>query len=302
MAEAFAACCRSKTGELPALAVVHAYSTHNLLLRYWLATAGMIAERDVPCPSFRRRAWRRCWRTDESSASAPARPGARSRPGPRSGPRSPLRIIFGATRRRRRSPCARSWAERHPEDLQRALRALFRAAKFCDAPENASYTAALLSQEGYLDVSGHAILSSLPGGASSESASVFHRGLATFPWRSQALWFLLQLSSWGLLDASLATLAVAAQVYRPDIYKAARAARRADSVVGAGSAKANMRRRGRCRPRRRQSRWGRTASAMARCSIRRWRRSRDPRARAHEPDCASHHIERRRPSAGQDNP
>src|SRR5207302_8578894 len=29
------------------LGVVHAYSTHNLLLRYWLATAGLQAGRDV---------------------------------------------------------------------------------------------------------------------------------------------------------------------------------------------------------------------------------------------------------------
>jgi len=29
------------------LGIVHAYSTHNLLLRYWLATGGLEAGRDV---------------------------------------------------------------------------------------------------------------------------------------------------------------------------------------------------------------------------------------------------------------
>lgn len=33
--------------EKPHLAVVHTFSTHNLLLRYWLATAGIDPERDV---------------------------------------------------------------------------------------------------------------------------------------------------------------------------------------------------------------------------------------------------------------
>src|SRR5262249_12833657 len=34
-------------GQPLVLGVVHAYSTHNLLLRYWLATAGLQAGRDV---------------------------------------------------------------------------------------------------------------------------------------------------------------------------------------------------------------------------------------------------------------
>ncbi len=35
-----------RSGETATLAVVHDYSTHNLLLRYWLASAGAVADRD----------------------------------------------------------------------------------------------------------------------------------------------------------------------------------------------------------------------------------------------------------------
>ena len=221
MAEAFAACCRSRTGEPPVLAIVHAYSTHNLLLRYWLATAGIVAERDVTLsvvPPTRMAEVLEKGRIVGFCAGAPwGEVAARAKVGAtvatshhiwRNAPEKAFAVRQG-------------WAERHPEDLHRALRALFRASKFCDAPENASYTAALLSKKRYLDVSGHTILSSLPGGASSENCSVFHRGLATYPWRSQALWFLSQLTRWGLLDATLPARSVAERVYRPDIYKAA---------------------------------------------------------------------------------
>src|SRR5271167_727743 len=35
-----------RSGKTATLAVVHDYSTHNLLLRYWLASAGAVADRD----------------------------------------------------------------------------------------------------------------------------------------------------------------------------------------------------------------------------------------------------------------
>ena len=37
----------AERGEKPVLAVVHTFSTHNLLLRYWLATGGIDPNRDV---------------------------------------------------------------------------------------------------------------------------------------------------------------------------------------------------------------------------------------------------------------
>jgi len=100
------------------------------------------------------------------------------------------------------------------------VRALVRAAQFCDAPENASYTGALLSRQKYLGVDSHAILSSLPGGAiAPDNQSRFWRGAATFPWHSHALWFLHQMARWDLI-AGTDHDAVAARVYRSDLYRA----------------------------------------------------------------------------------
>ena len=95
------------------------------------------------------------------------------------------------------------FAEAHPNLLAAALRALLRAAKFCDLPENAAYTAAVLSRRKYLAVDSHAILATLPSGAPNDQGCAFFRGAATFPWRSHALWFLTEMRRWGLIEAGV---------------------------------------------------------------------------------------------------
>ncbi len=100
------------------------------------------------------------------------------------------------------------------------MRALYRAARFCDAPANATYVATLLSRRAWLAVDSHAILSSLPGTAG-RNRSRFHDHAATYPWRSHALWFLTQMTRWGLIEKGLPLSAIAERIYRPDLYAAA---------------------------------------------------------------------------------
>jgi len=203
------------------LGVVHAYSTHNLLLRYWLATAGLRVGQDVRLsviPPARAVEALKSGQIMGFCAGAPwGEIAARSGTGInvassddiwRAAPEKAFAV---------RS----SWAEEHPEALKGAVRALVRAGQFCDAPENASYTGALLSRQKYLGVDSHAILSSLPGGAiAPDNLSRFFRGAATFPWRSHALWFLEQMARWDLIG-TVDTQSLAARVYRSDLYRAA---------------------------------------------------------------------------------
>ena len=203
------------------LGVVHAYSTHNLLLRYWLATAGLHAGRDVRLtviPPARAVETLKSGQIAGFCAGAPwgeiaAREGcginvASSDDIWRAAPEKAFAVRA-------------SWAEDHPDALKGAVRALVRAGQFCDAPENASYTAALLSRQKYLGVDSHAVLSSLPGGAiAPDNLSRFFRGAANFPWHSHALWFLEQMARWDLIG-DVDAQALAARVYRSDIYRAA---------------------------------------------------------------------------------
>jgi ABC-type nitrate/sulfonate/bicarbonate transport system substrate-binding protein len=205
----------------PTLAVVHDYSTHNLLLRYWLATSGLLAERDfeiVVTPPARTLEALQTGKILGFCAGAPwgeiaVRAGAGATVATtnqiwRDAPEKALGV-------------REAWASANPDALHGLLRALYRSARFCDAPQNAAYVAALLGRRVYLDVDPHAILSSLPGTLGGEAPSVFHRHAATFPWRSHGHWMHAQMARWGLIggDASLREAVVA--IYRPDIYAAA---------------------------------------------------------------------------------
>jgi NitT/TauT family transport system ATP-binding protein/nitrate/nitrite transport system substrate-binding protein len=208
--------------QIPAFGIVHAYSTHNLLLRYWLASAGLEAGRDyrlnVVSPSRAVEALQ-AGQIAGFCAGAPwGEIAARENVG--------LSIATSddiwANAPEKAFAVRASWAEEHPEALQGALRALARAARFCDAPENASYTGALLSRHRYLNVDSHAILSSLPGGAVlPRNLSRFWRHAATFPWLSHGAWFAQQMARWQLIDSRTDREALVARVYRPDLYRAA---------------------------------------------------------------------------------
>jgi NitT/TauT family transport system ATP-binding protein/nitrate/nitrite transport system substrate-binding protein len=215
---ALAACLRARNATL---GVVHAYSTHNLLLRYWLATAGIEAGRDFKLavvPPARAVEALTTGQIAGFCAGAPWGDVAR---------RARVGAIVATSRDIWRNAPEKAlavrthWAEERPEALGGAIRALLRAAKFCDDPENAAYTAALLSRRKYLDIDPHAILAGLPGGTAPDKGCVFFRGAATFPWRSHGLWFLTEMRRWGLVDESIDLRALAERVYRPDLYRGA---------------------------------------------------------------------------------
>ncbi len=50
---------------------------------------------------------------------------------------------------------------------------------------------------------------------------VFSAHAANFPWRSQALWFLVQMRRWGHLPATVDLRRAAGRVFRADIYRPA---------------------------------------------------------------------------------
>lgn len=216
--EALAACLRTQG---TTFGVVHAYSTHNLLLRYWLATAGIEVGRDVKftvVPPARAVEALTAGQIAGFCAGAPWGEVAR-----RAGAGATIATSHDIWQNAPEKALAvrARWAEERPEALAGALRALLRAAKFCDDPQNAAYIAALLSRRKYLDVPPHAILATLPGGTTSAKGCVFFRGAATFPWRSQGLWFLSEMRRWGLIGGSVNLRELAERVYRPDLYRSA---------------------------------------------------------------------------------
>jgi NitT/TauT family transport system ATP-binding protein/nitrate/nitrite transport system substrate-binding protein len=221
-AQAFARVLQKRApGSAPTLAVVHTFSTHNLLLRYWLSAGGVDPERQVELvviPPARVVDALKSGRIDGFCAGPPwgdvaaraglARTVTQSHEIWQNGPEK----VFALSA---------AWAEEHPETLQALLRALLRAARYCDAPSNAGEVAGILSQARYLGQDIDAIKAALPGGSAPSRASVFQANAANFPFRSHAQWFLHEMARWHYLDPAVDARAVAEMVYRPDLYASA---------------------------------------------------------------------------------
>ena len=212
------------------LAMVYPFSAHNYELRYWLAASGIDPEQDVHLvvipPPLLVDAMREgqidgfCVGEPWSSVAVAAGVGAIVTTGSHIWPRSPEKVLgFKA-----------EWAGAHAPQVVSLVRAVVRAALWCEESGNAADLAHLLSGPRYVGVPAELLQLVLSGqlrlrhGAPPTKVADFlqlARGSATFPWPSHALWFYRQMLRWGQIEASPAGAAAAVATYRPDIYRMA---------------------------------------------------------------------------------
>jgi nitrate/nitrite transport system substrate-binding protein len=126
-----------------------------------------------------------------------------------------------------------AWAERHPRTHIAVVKALLRAAHWLDAdPAHRVEAARLLSRPEYVGADFPVIANSMTGTWEYERGdrrphpdfNVFFRHFATYPFYSDAVWYLTQMRRWGqIADARPDEWYhdVARRVYRPDIYRKA---------------------------------------------------------------------------------
>lgn len=214
----------------PIIGIVHRFSSHALMLRYWLGFAGVNPDRDITLrvlpPSLMVEALRareidgfiagEPW----SSVAVAAGLGEIAAVSANIWQRSVEKVL--ATRA--------DWAEANPDTLDRLLRALDRAAAWCDDPANHAALADLLAGAGYIGQPAAVILPAISGQltlrkgddpVASPDFMMFHREAANFPWRSQGLWIYSQFVRWGMVEASLEAERAVAAVFRSDIYRRA---------------------------------------------------------------------------------
>jgi NitT/TauT family transport system ATP-binding protein len=126
--------------------------------------------------------------------------------------------------------CRAEWAERNPEPLGALLRALHRAAAWCQRVENHGELARVLAEPRYVGASSELLqrtltnrLTLVPGTAPVWLENFYLPGghAANFPWVSHALWFYSQMVRWRQVDWSAAHLPAVRATYRPDLYRAA---------------------------------------------------------------------------------
>ena len=127
-----------------------------------------------------------------------------------------------------------AWAEANPNTHKALVKALIRAAIWLDENNNANRTEAveILSRSEYVGADAEVIANSMTGTFEYEKGdkrdvadfNVFFRYFATYPYYSDAIWYLTQMRRWGQISEQKPDdwyIDIAKKVYRPDIYLAA---------------------------------------------------------------------------------
>ena len=221
---------RAKNEEPLTFAMVFPFSSHNYELRYWMASAGIDPDADVKLvvvPPPQMVAHLSAGRIDGFCVGEPWNTNAvqhgfgrilitsseiwNGRP----------EKVLGVTKR---------WAEENPNTHRALLRGLIEAAKWLGDMAHRPRAAQILATPAYTNASLDHVLPSLTGNlrlAQGEPPqffpdfNVFYRNAATFPWRSQALWFIAQMKRWRQIDDLAAAKIAARDVFQPDLYRAA---------------------------------------------------------------------------------
>lgn len=210
--------------------VVHRYSSHNYMLRYWLAACGIQPDRDVEiatvAPPFCADALAQgevdgiCVGEPWNSVAVEQGVGE---------------IVLSSAQIWRRGvekvlALREAVLEERREAVLGLIRALCRAGAHFVDPANWEQNAAILARPQYLDGSAELIRRAISdrllisrGGALIHYPDFMfqHREAANFPWVSQAEWLYTQMVRWDGMAFDPADAAKAARVFRPDIYRAA---------------------------------------------------------------------------------
>lgn len=214
----------------PIIGIVHRFSSHALMLRYWLGFAGVDPDRDVTLRVLPPSLMVEALRAGEIDGFTAGEPWSSVAVMEGLG-----EIVAAGARIWRRGvekvlAFRADWMEAHPDTVDRLLVALSRAAAWCDDPAHHGELADLLAQSAYVGQPAEAILPALsgrlvlrPGDApvAIPDFLLFHREATAFPWRSQALWIYSQFQRWKMLSPTAALERRAADVFRSDVYRRA---------------------------------------------------------------------------------
>jgi len=141
----------------------------------------------------------------------------------------------------------KEFAEKYPNTTARMVKALIRAGKWLDEENNKNRMEAvkILAKSNYVGADEEVIANSMTGTFEYEKGdkrevpdfNVFFRYNATYPYYSDAVWYLTQMRRWGQIAEKKSDEwydETAKKVYRPDIYKIA-----AEALIAEGKLKAD---------------------------------------------------------------
>lgn len=256
------AAARKAAGKPLRFGVVHRYSSHNYMLRYWLAGVGIRPDVDVEIvvtsPPFAADALA-AGEVDGICVGEPWNSIAVDRG---------VGHIALATAQIWRRGVEKVLAMRaavlddRRDTVEALVRALHAAAAHFVEPDAVEASAEILARPEYLDAPQGAVLRAItdririaPGGEPIHYPDFMfqYREAANFPWRSQAAWLYSQMVRWDFMTFDPAQAAAAGNVFRPDVYRSALAGSGAplpgassklegglDEPIGAGSVQGRL--------------------------------------------------------------
>ena len=221
---------RAAAGVRLKFGVVHRYSSHNYMLRYWLAACGVRPDRDIEIMTIAPPYCADALEAGEVDAICVGEPWNSVAVARGAG------TIVLATAQIWRRGVEKVLAMREPvmeakrDSVEALVRAMRRAGAHFVDPANFRANALILARPHYLDGSAglieHAIADRL---LLSQGGETIHypdfmfqfREAANFPWVSQAEWLYTQMVRWDDMPFSHDDAARAAGVFRPDVYRRA---------------------------------------------------------------------------------
>jgi len=221
---------RKAEGSLLRFGVVHRYSSHNYMLRYWLAACGVRPDEDVEIVTIAPPFVADALASGEIDGACVGEPYSSV-----AVDRGVGRIVLATAQIWRRGvekvlALRESVLEEKRHQTEALIRAMRKAGRHFVDPENWEENARILARADYLDGDPAQILRAISdrlvlerGGAPvTYSDFMFqHNEAANFPWVSQAQWLYSQLLRWDRIAFDPHEAEAAARVFRPDVYRAA---------------------------------------------------------------------------------
>lgn len=210
--------------------VVHRYSSHNYMLRYWLAASGIRPDEDVEITTVAPPFCADALEAGEVDAICVGEPWNSV-----AVERGAGQIVLATAQVWRRGvekvlTMRQSLIEERRDTAEALVRALIRAGRHFVDPANWEQNAAILARPAYIDGSPELIRRAISdrlllrqGGELVHFPDFMfqYREAANFPWVSQAEWLYTQMVRWDGLTYSPEDAARAARVFRPDVYRSA---------------------------------------------------------------------------------
>ena len=218
------------TGRPLRFGVVHRYSSHNYMLRYWLAACGIRPDRDVEITTVAPPFCADALEFGEVDAICVGEPWNSV-----AVERGAGEIVLVTAQLWRRG-VEKVLAFREPvlearrTQVEALVRALRKAGEHFVDPANLETNAAILARSEYLDGDSTLIRRAISdrlllrqGGELLHYPDFMfqHREAANFPWVSQAEWLYSQMVRWDGLAFDSADARKAARVFRPEVYRSA---------------------------------------------------------------------------------